>query len=1008
MTGDELRALYLSFFEERGHLRMSSASLIPVGDPTLLLTSAGMVPFKPYFTGEATPPNPRLTSCQKCFRTSDIDGVGDTKHLTFFEMLGNFSIGDYFKEEAITWAWEFVTQRLDIPADRLWVTVYTDDDEAFHIWRDQVGVPEERIYRYGRSDNWWGPAGSEGPCGPCSEIHYDFGAHLGCSPMAAPDEAAEYVDWDVGCHPNCTRCERFSELWNLVFMQFYQHQDGSQAPLPKPNIDTGMGLERTAAVLQGKENVYETDFFAPIIAKVAELAGKRYGADRDTDEAMRVVAEHSRAITFLIADGVVPGNEGRSYVLRRVIRRAIRFGRRLGLQQVFLGEMAQTAIEHMSSAYPELVRNRAFILKTIELEESLFQQTLTTGMPLLEEGIIAARKGLLAITDELERYLLTVLSPAWQIRGGERRPLNFGGRAVVLRNKGIFEASDLEETVAPEINRLAGVTLERVRHRDLVVGFQRFRDSLKTFPITEVKDAKAQLESLFQELRKGASQITAIEAFVLHDTYGLPPEVTQEIAAEHGLTVDMEGFEREMEAQRERARGVHRFDVDVERTRGYEGLGVNATAFVGYETLIQPTVVVGLLLDGEPVNRVSEGQTVEVVLRETPFYPEGGGQAGDGGEIAGERGVIQVEDTQRPVGDLIVHSGRVREVVMELGELVEARVDRERRLSAARNHTATHLLHAALREVLGTHVRQAGSLVAPDRLRLDFTSVAPMSREEMERVERLVNGKIREDLQVRKRETAYQTALQEGALAFFGERYADQVRVVEVDNPDMSGPFSLEVCGGTHLERTGEVGAFLIVSESSIGSGMRRIEALTGHGAEAFIRDRLHTLAGMADLLQTTPGDLEERARALVEELEQTRRRAQRLERQVAQRSVEELLGQVQEVAGARVVVGRAEALSVEAMRETGDWLKERLGSGIVVLGAVLEGRPTLVAMVTPDLVSKGFHAGSIVSEAAKVVGGGGGGRPHLAQAGGRQPEKLDEALAAVPRIVASLTPSQE
>ncbi|MSQ41007.1 MAG: alanine--tRNA ligase [Dehalococcoidia bacterium] len=976
MTGDALRDLFRSFFEEKGHLRMPSGSLIPVGDPTLLLTSAGMVPFKPYFTGEATPPRSRLTSCQKCFRTSDIESVGDTKHLTFFEMLGNFSIGDYFKPEVIPWAWELMTKRLGLPADRLWVTVYTDDDEAFHIWRDVVGVPEERIYRYGRSDNFWGPAGSEGPCGPCSEIHYDFGAERGCRPMAGSLEVADYkTDPDVGCHPNCDRCARFVELWNLVFMQFYQHLDGSRTPLPRPSVDTGMGLERMAAVLQGKDNVYDTDLFAPIIAKVAELANKTYGQDQETDKAIRVVVEHSRAVVFLIADGVVPGNEGREYVLRRVLRRAIRFGRRLGLQEPFLKEMAQVVIDHMGSSYPQLVRERQFVLSVIQGEEERFGQTFGRGLAILD-GMVAHRKEHVAAIPRILEF------------GLSRKP-SPDEAGTILEEHG-FHGLILYPPSARQVG-------EQMAGQQMLFRYHDFLRDLHSPQAVGLAAASVQ---------DWARTLSDAEVFLLHDTYGFPLEVTQEIAKEHGLSVDLPGFEREMEQQRKRARAADRFDVDVERTRAYEALGVKATRFVGYDTLIQPTVVVGLLVDGQVVTRASEGQQVEVVLRETPFYPEGGGQAGDGGEVLGPQGAIHVEDTQRPVGDLVVHVGRVVKGAVELGDLVEARVDPERRLASARNHTGTHLLHAALRDVLGSHVRQAGSLVTPDRLRLDFTSPLPITQEDLQKVERLVNQKVRENLNVHKRETSYQAALQQGALAFFGEKYADQVRVVEVANPSAGSgqaqTFSLEVCGGTHLERTGEVGAFVIVSESSVGSGMRRIEALTGHGAEAFIRERLNLLQGVADLLQTSLGELEGRAKALTEELDLRGKRIEALERQGARQAGEGLLSAVQEVNGTRVLAGRAEVSSVEALREMGDWLRDKLGSGIVVLGAVFEGRPTLVAMVTGDLVAMGFNAAAIVREVAKVMEGSGGGRPNLAQAGGRRPEKLEEALASVAGIVAA------
>ncbi len=979
MTGDEIRRLFRAFFEEKGHLPMPSGSLIPVGDPTLLLTSAGMVPFKPYFTGEATPPRSRLTTCQKCFRTSDIDIVGDTKHLTFFEMLGNFSIGDYFKREVIPWAWELLTQRMGLPADRLWVTVFVDDDEAFHLWRDVVGVPEERIYRYGRSDNFWGPAGSEGPCGPCSEIHYDFGAERGCRPMAGPLDVAGYkTDESVGCHPNCDRCGRFVELWNLVFMQFYQHLDGTLTPLPKPNIDTGMGLERAAAILQGVDSVYDTDLFSPIVARVAELAGKRYGADHAADEAIRVVAEHSRAITFLVADGVVPGNEGRGYVLRRLIRRAVYRARtRLVVNQDWMVPIARKVIEVMSGQYPELLQHSKFIFEVLNQEEQKFIKTMQDGRTLLE-GVDSYRRYL------KDFFINVVQHPSWRAR--------VAGRPF----ESLYSSSDLVVRSVAGSEPPEAIKLHIDNQFKEIFGQDYWTADISTY----------------QQAYDVADRLSGKEMFILWDTYGFPIDLTREIALERGLIVTqeaMQAFEREMEQQRQRARASDRFDVDVARTRAYEALGVNATPFTGYDTLLQPTVVVGLLVDGQPVARATEGQRVEVVLRESPFYPEGGGQAGDGGDILGPQGLIQVEDTQRPVGDLIVHVGQVAKGAVEVGDLVEARVDRERRLASARNHTGTHLLHAALRQVLGAHVRQAGSLLAPDRLRFDFSSPLALTQEELERVERLVNEKIRDDLPVRKHQSTYQAAVAQGALAFFGEKYADQVRVVEVANPDASGPlslpFSLEVCGGTHLDRTGQIGAFVIISESSIGSGMRRIEAATGAGAEAFLRSRLNTLQSVADLLQTTPGELEARAKALLEELDQARKRAEALSRQASRGFADELLRHVTEVAGLKVLVGRVEASSVEALREVGDWLRDRLGSGVVVLGAVLDGRPTLVAMVTADLVAQGVHAGNIVREAAKVMDGSGGGRPNLAQAGGRRPEKLDDALAAVPQIVASQHP---
>jgi len=882
MRSDQVRRLFLDYFVERDHLLVPSASLIPAGDPTLLFTSAGMVPFKPYFLGQARPPHRRLTSCQKCFRTTDIDSVGDYKHLTFFEMLGNFSIGDYFKEGAITYAWEFVTRHLNLPPERLWITIYLEDDEAFRLWNEKVGVPAERIYRYGKTDNWWGPPGAEGPCGPCSEIHYDFGPEVGCGAMARPDEAHLYEEREVGCHPNCDRCERFVELWNLVFMQFYQDPEGNLSPLPAPNIDTGMGLERATAIVQGVRTVYDTDLFRPLLERACDLCGRPYGRDPQDDYALRVVAEHSRSAVFLIADGVVPANEGRGYGLRRIIRRAIRFGRRLGLEGPFLGAMAEAVMEKMGPVYPELVQNREFVLRVLDLEERRFGQVFEQGLRLLEEEV-----------------------------------------------------------------------LPRARREGRIAGEDLFR---------------------------------------LYDTYGFPPELTEEMAREHGLTVDREGFERAMERQRERARQASAFAGGGQaRILLYEALGVGGTRFLGYQTLTANTVVVALLVGDRPANRAEAGQEVEVVLRETPFYPEGGGQVGDQGEIRGPSGRMRVEDTQAPLEGLIVHRGRVVEGFLSVGDPVTAGVDAERRLDTARNHTGTHLLHSALRQVLGPHVRQSGSLVAPDRLRFDFTHMQALTPQELRAVEALVNEKVREDLPVVKEERAYLEAIQAGALAFFGDKYGERVRTVRIGGDGV--PFSFEVCGGTHLERTGQIGLFLITSESSIGAGVRRIEAVTGRWAEAYVRERLGLLDALARKLEAPVPDLPARLDALLEDLDRARKEVQRLEREAARRSAEALLAQVQEVEGVRVLSARVSVSSVEAMREMGDHLRQRLGSGAVVLGAVLDGRPTLVAMLTPDLVERGLHAGVILKEASRAIEGGGGGRPEMAQAGGRRPEGLDSAL---------------
>ena len=938
-TSDEIREAFLRYFEGKAHLRMPSASLIPAGDPTLLLTSAGMVPFKAYFMGQASPPSRRMASSQKSFRTTDIDAVGDHKHLTFFEMLGNFSVGDYFKKEAIDWGWEFVTRHMGLDPDRLWITVYADDDEAYRLWHDVIGVPAERIYRYGKGDNWWGPAGLEGPCGPCSEMHYDFGVERGCTPIASPQEIGAWQDAaeaeetappeQPGCHPNCDRCERFLELWNLVFPQFFQDQAKTLTPLAAPSIDTGMGLERAAIILQDARNIYETDLLQPIVARVSELAKVEYGASEETDTAIRVVSEHSRGAAFLIGDGVVPGNDGRGYVLRRLIRRAVRFGRKLGLTDAFLVRVAESVIEHMAPAYPDLATGRDFILRVLALEEERFQQVFDNGARTLA-GMVGYRDGtpsaLRPDADEYER-----------------------------------QGRDIAAAAAPE----------------------------------------AADESW-------STTLSGQEAFFLHDTYGFPVEITQEIAGEHGLTVDMDGFRREMEAQRERSRaGGERFAGGPQaRIFQYRDLGVGATRFLGYDRLAASSVVVGMLSpEGEAVPSAYEGQEVEIVLRETPFYAEGGGQVGDAGAITGPGGRVEVTDTHAPIQDLIVHRGRVAEGVVSVGDQVEAIVDAERRLDAARNHTGTHLLHAALRKVLGSHVRQAGSLVAPDRLRFDFTHVQAPSSAELAEVERMVNRETRDDSPVQVRESTYTTAVREGALAFFGDKYGEQVRIVEMGcdgdgSADGAACFSVEVCGGTHLARTGEVGLFLITAEGSIGSGLRRIEALTGRAAEAAARHDRERLEALARRLETAPVDLETRVADLMDELEQGRRRAASLERDLARREAEGLLAQAVEVNGVRVLAARVTAASAEAMRDVGDYLKAKMGSGLVVLGAVLGERPVLVAMATPDLVEQGVDAAAIAREAAAIMGGGGGGSAATAQAGGRRPEKLDDALALVPSLL--------
>ena len=956
MNGDQIRDSFIKFFESKGHQHMPSASLIPAGDPTLLFTSAGMVPFKPFFMGEQTPPSKRLTSSQKSFRTTDIDEVGDHKHLTFFEMLGNFSIGDYFKEGAVGFCWELVTELFKLDPERLYVTIHLDDEEAFAIWRDQVGVPVERIYRYGDKDNWWGPAGNEGPTGPCSEVHYDGGSEKGCHDglMMPPEALTAQFRKDLesgdsspidGCHPNCD-CERFVELWNLVFMQFYQDTAGGRTPLPAPSVDTGMGLERAMVILQGKDNIYETDLFVPIIDRVGQLTGKTYGTATDTDYAMRVVVEHARAAAFLIGDGVVPGNEGRGYVLRRVIRRAIRYGRQLGLEEAFLTEVVEAVIPQFSAVYKELSENHEFIQRVISLEEERFAEAIQTGLPLLEDGFIPIRKLLLA-------------NP----------------------KLGEIDIAAIDATLqSDEIAHAAGHgTLE-------IVG----------------EALKKNLPSGMENQSRFFGTLSDAETFVLYDTYGFPPELTAEIAKEHGLEVDMEGFEREMDARKEQSRSSGSFSGSMEMQTSYSDLGLSSSEFVGYELTEQESKIVAILSGGVSVDHATQGQQVEIVISQSPFYAEGGGQLGDRGLISGPNGVVAVEDTQSPVAGLIVQRGTVEQGEISVGDVVTASVEVARRLDSSRNHSGTHILHAALRSVLGAHVRQAGSFVAPERLRFDFSHVSALTRDELLSIQSLANDKVRGNLTVSSHETSYSEAVREGALAFFGDRYGDVVRVVTMAPAphSMEDAFSVEVCGGTHVSATGQVGTLAVLGESSIGGGMRRIEAVTGRAAEELFVQQSDHLEAISQKLQTPVADLEARLDSFIQENEDLRKQLEGFQKISLRGEAEELLSQIQEVDGVKVVAGRTSAGGPDGMREMADFLRDKLGSVVVALAAVVEGSPILITMVTPDLVERGLHAGNIARDTAKVMGGGGGGRPEMAQAGGKQPEKVDEALNGVPSLV--------
>ncbi len=872
MTSEEVRSAYLNFFASKDHKVIPSSSLIPQGDPTLLLTTAGMVQIKPYFLGEAVPPNPRLASCQKCFRMTDIDSVGDATHCTFFEMLGNFSVGEYFKQEAIGWAWEFVTKNLKLPPECLRVTIYLDDDEAFNIWRN-IGIPEKIIYRLGAKDNFWGPAGNSGPCGPCSEIHYDYGEKSGCG---KPD-----------CGPGC-ECGRFVEIWNLVFTQYNQDKDGKRTPLPKPNIDTGMGLERMTAVMQNKRSIYQTDLFMPLLEKISVLSGRKYGVDEETDRAQRIITEHSRGITFLIGDGVIPSNDGRGYVLRRLLRRTSIFGRRLGLGKPFLSEMAKVVINKMGKTYPEIVKRQDFILKVIELEEARFQQTISRGMDRLQE-----------ILDENE--------------------------------------TDKQ------------------------------------------------------------GEINGVDAFELYDTYGFPVELTQEIAAERGISVHMESFNVEMMKQREKARASHKFEWAESEIAGLKDkLDVTATIFVGYGSLKQKSSILAMMIDSESTGTLGDGQEGSLILDTTPFYGEMGGQLGDTGEIIGSSGRFQVMNTIHGPSGIMIHQGRVTEGILTVGEGVEAVVDVERRFDIARNHTATHLLQYALRKVLGEHVQQRGSMVAPDRLRFDFSHLTQLTEKEIQDIQHIINAEIRRNLPVYAEELSYRQALDEGATALFGEKYGDTVRVLKIGKPTIS----MELCGGTHVSATGEIGYFQILSEGSVGAGLRRIEAVAGRQAEEYINHRFTDLGKIAALISASPDEVPEKVAGLVDELEEEKRRMLALERELSKNIVESLLKQVEHIKDVTVLAAKIPSARPQTMREMGDLLRDKLKSGIIVMGTIYEDKPAFIAFVTPDLTAKGYHAGKIIKQVAAAAGGGGGGRPEMAQAGGKDKKKLDEALKLVKSLV--------
>jgi len=787
-------------------------------------------------------------------------------------MLGNFSVGDYFKRETISWAWEFVTRYLKLPEERLWITIYLHDEESFSYWRE-LGVPAGKILRFGDEDNFWGPVGDSGPCGPCSEIHYDLGEQFGC------DKA--------DCKPNCD-CGRFCEIWNLVFTQYNQDPDGQRTPLPKPNIDTGMGLERTLAAIQNKPSPYETDLFTPLIDRICQLSGKKYGWDGNTDRAFRIVAEHSRGIAFLIADGVTPSNEGRGYVLRRILRRASLFGRKLGLSDPFLNEMAGITISTMSHMYPELTADQSLIAQVTRAEEERFIATLDTGLNLVE--------------------------------------------------------------------KLVGEASSQVRKK-----------------------------------------LTGGEVFRLYDTYGFPPELTAEIAGEKNLSIDWEGFRAEMERQRERARLSGRVEVKTS-AKGRLTVIRRRTRFVGYQKYESRAKVQDLIGNESSVQTVTEGNEVDVILDKTPFYGEMGGQVGDTGEISSTKGKVIITSTLRSPSDVITHKGKVVEGSISRGDEVDAKVDVTRRLDIARNHTATHLLQAALRQTLGSRVYQKGSLVEPERCRFDFSQLAPITEEELDKVQRQVNEWIRQNLAVKAKTLSYTQAVAEGAIALFEEKYGEKVRMLTIGEPAISK----ELCGGTHVRSTGELGIFLITSESSIGTGLHRIEAITGRNAESLIESRSAALQHIAREVEASLEEVPDKVKVLIGELEAERKKGMSLERELSRKVAEDLPARAEQVSGVTVLAARVPALTMPILREMGDILRDRLRSGVIVLGTVYNGKPGFLAMVTPDLVARGIHAGDIINQVAKVAGGGGGGKAAMAQAGGKDASKVDEALKLGKSIVAS------
>ena len=868
---NELRQMFLDFFETKGHLVMKSFSLVPQNDKSLLLINAGMAPLKPYFTGAEIPPRRRVATCQKCIRTGDIENVGKTaRHGTFFEMLGNFSFGDYFKNEAIEWSWEFLTQVVGLDPDRLYPSVYQEDDEAFGIWQNKIGIAPERIFKFGKEDNFW--EHGAGPCGPCSEIYYDRGEKYGCG--------------KPGCTVGCD-CDRYMEVWNNVFTQFDNDGKGNYETLENKNIDTGMGLERLAVVVQDVDSIFDVDTIQALRNRVCEIAGKTYHAEYNDDVSIRLITDHIRSATFMISDGIMPSNEGRGYVLRRLIRRAARHGRLLGISGTFLADLAATVIAGSKDGYPELEEKSTFIAKVLLNEEEQFNKTIDQGLKIL---------------------------------------------------------ADLEQKLAEE----------------------------------------------------GKKELAGADAFRLYDTYGFPLDLTKEILEEKGYVVDEDGFKASMQEQQKRAR-------EARKTTNY--MGADATVydeidpaitseFMGYEHLTYDSKVTVVCDEKEILNALTEGQKGTILVEKTPFYATMGGQQGDTGIIETAQGVFEVEDTIKLRGGRYGHVGTMKSGMIAVGDEVSLKVNTQGRKDTEKNHSATHLLQKALKTVLGDHVEQKGSLVTPDRLRFDFSHFQAMTAEELAKAEEIVNEEIRAALAVNTQVMGLEDARKTGAMALFGEKYGDEVRVVSM------GDFSIELCGGTHVANTSQIVLFKIVSEAGVAAGVRRIEALTGNAVVEYYKKAEEQLLAACRMLKTAPAELGDRIAHLQEEVKSLHSENESLKSKLASGSLGDIMSQVQEVKGVKLLAASVPDVDMNGLRDLGDQLKEQLGEGVVILASAAGGKVSLVAMVTPEAQKAGAHAGNLVKALAAVVGGGGGGRPNMAQAGGKKPEMIPDAIAQATSVL--------